>query len=58
VVYTDRVAAVGQGHGGRERVRAQTYRGLVEGRTLVLPSDNAPAVRLTVLVLNNPLDPT
>jgi len=28
-------------------------RGLVEGKAYVLPSDDAPAIRLTVLVLLN-----
>jgi hypothetical protein len=44
---------------GYETVRAQTYRGLVEGISLVLAMEHAPAIQVTVLVLlNSPFDPT
>lgn len=44
---------------GYETVRAQTYRGLIEGISLILAMEHAPAIRLTVLVLlNRPFDPT
>jgi hypothetical protein len=44
---------------GYEWVRAETYRGLLEQKTYVLGLDQAPAIRLTVLVLlNYPVDPT
>ena len=52
------VVTVPNANGGQELVRAQTYRGLVEGKSFILPSDHAPAIRLTVLVLLNPYDPT
>lgn len=44
---------------GYEWVRAEPYRGLIEGISYVLAVEHAPAIRLTVLVLlNQPLDPT
>jgi hypothetical protein len=44
---------------GYEWVRAESLRGLIEGKALILPNDHAPAIRLTVLVLDNsPFDPT
>lgn len=44
---------------GSEFVRAQTYRGLIEGISYVLAMEHAPAIKLTVLVLlNQPWDPT
>lgn len=46
-------------NGGFEMVRAQSYRGLIEGITHVLAMEHAPALKLTVLVLlNYPKDPT
>jgi hypothetical protein len=46
-------------NGGYEWVRAEPYRGLVEGISTVLAMEHAPAIRLTVLVLlNHPYDPT
>ena len=52
------VVTVPTANNGQELVRAQSYRGLVEGKSFILPSDHAPAIRLTVLVLLNPYDPT
>lgn len=45
---------------GHRHFRAQTYRGLIEGRWLALPIEGgAPRIRLRVRVLNNyPTDPT
>lgn len=44
---------------GYEWVRAETYRGLVESKTYLLPENQAPAIRITVQVLlNSPADPT
>lgn len=46
-------------NGGEELVRAETYRGIIEGVSYVLAMEHAPAIRLTVLVLlNQPCDPT
>jgi hypothetical protein len=44
---------------GGELVRAQTYRGIVEGINYVMAMEHAPAIRLTVQVLiNQQYDPT
>lgn len=46
-------------NGGNELVRAQVYRGLIEGISYILAFEHAPALRLSVLVLlNYPADPT
>lgn len=53
------VSAVPGANYGEELVRAETYRGLVEGVSFILAMDHAPSVRLTVQVLvNHPSDPT
>lgn len=44
---------------GGELTRAQTYRGIVEAVSLVLAMEHAPAIRITVQVLQNRIfDPT
>jgi hypothetical protein len=44
---------------GYETVRAQTYRGQIEGITNIAAMEHSPAIKLDVLVLLNfPLDPT
>ncbi len=42
-----------------ELTRCKTYRALIESKSYILPSDHAPAIQLTVTILNNyPKDPT
>jgi hypothetical protein len=44
---------------GYDMVQAQTYRGLIEGISYVMAMEHAPAIKLTVLVLQNyATDPT
>ena len=53
------VSTVSTADSGYETVRAQTYRGLITGHSLVLAMEHAPVYRLTVQVLlNGPFDPT
>jgi hypothetical protein len=53
------VSTVSTADSGFETVRAQTYRGLITGHSLVLAMEHAPVYRLTVQVLlNAPFDPT
>ncbi|TXH14224.1 MAG: hypothetical protein E6R03_09720 [Hyphomicrobiaceae bacterium] len=53
------VSSVSGADYGYETVRAQTYRGLIEGVTTILAMEHAPAIKLDVLVLlNYPNDPT
>lgn len=53
------VTAVTAADYGYETVRAQTYRGLIEGISYVMAMEHAPAIRLTVQVLlNQEWDPT
>jgi hypothetical protein len=53
------VTTVPTANGGEEFVRAQSYRGLVEGISYVMAMEHAPAIRLTVQVLiNGEFDPT
>lgn len=53
------VTTVPTANGGEEFVRAQSYRGLVEGISYVMAMEHAPAIRLTVQVLiNGGFDPT
>lgn len=53
------VTTVPNANYGEELVRAQSYRGLVEGISYVMAMEHAPAIRLTVQVLlNTEYDPT
>jgi hypothetical protein len=53
------VVPVPNANKGHELIRAQMYRGLVEGVTYVLAMEHAPVIRLTVQVLlNKEYDPT
>lgn len=53
------VVPVPNANKGHELIRAQTYRGFVEGVSYVLAMEHAPVIRLTVQVLlNQGFDPT
>lgn len=59
VINGSSTTAIPSANYGQELVRAQTYRGLVEGLSYVMAMEHAPAIRLTVLVLlNTEFDPT
>lgn len=53
------VVEVPDANNGEELIRAKTYRGQIEGLSYIMAMEHAPAIRLTVRILqNHPIDPT